>query len=234
MIHFVVQATDQNLEPAEVICDFEAGLMNSIQTQFPNAIVLGCLFHMKQALRRAMKRYAIPDEECSIAMTPGVLDMLTVMDPARINKGSKWAKREMKMRCPEAGLIYSAEKWSEFWGYFARTWLEQYPIEVWNVYGLENELIERTSSPLEMFNIELNARFPTAHPSMATFITVIKTLSAEYVRRIADIPRGRARHVSRDRIQLPQPVAINSYIDSEVEEHAADTSADASVTSIAL
>ncbi|GMF39063.1 unnamed protein product [Phytophthora lilii] len=69
---------------------------------------------------------------------------------------------------------------------------------------------------------------------MATVITVIKTLSAEYVRRIADIPRGRARRVSRDRIQLPQPVTIDSDIDSEVEEHAADTSADASVTSIAV
>ncbi|GMF29793.1 unnamed protein product [Phytophthora lilii] len=69
---------------------------------------------------------------------------------------------------------------------------------------------------------------------MATFTSVIKTLSAEYVRRTAAIPRGRARRVSRDRIQLPQPVAIDSDIDSEVEEHAADTSADASVTSIAL
>ncbi|GMF39062.1 unnamed protein product [Phytophthora lilii] len=38
MIHFVAQATDLNLEPAEVICDFEAALMNSIQTGNEDAL----------------------------------------------------------------------------------------------------------------------------------------------------------------------------------------------------
>ncbi|POM75316.1 Hypothetical protein PHPALM_7596 [Phytophthora palmivora] len=45
IIHHVVQATDQRLSPAEVICDFEAGLMDAVQTQFPDAMVVGCLFH---------------------------------------------------------------------------------------------------------------------------------------------------------------------------------------------
>ncbi|EGZ18676.1 hypothetical protein PHYSODRAFT_501434, partial [Phytophthora sojae] len=54
MVHFVVQSTDQQLEPAEVVCDFESALIDAVQTQFPNAIVIGCLFHLKQALRRAM------------------------------------------------------------------------------------------------------------------------------------------------------------------------------------
>ncbi|KAE9055994.1 hypothetical protein PF006_g32815, partial [Phytophthora fragariae] len=99
MIHFIVQATDQQIEPAEIVCDFEAALMDSLQTQFPNAIVLGCLFHMKQALRRAMKRYAIPEEECLIAMTHGVLDTLTVIQHDHIERGIKWVKREIKRRC---------------------------------------------------------------------------------------------------------------------------------------
>ncbi|GMF48158.1 unnamed protein product [Phytophthora fragariaefolia] len=84
MVHFVVQATDQQLEPAEIVCDFEAALMDSLQTQFTNAIVLGCLFHLKQAFRRAMKRYArgamkryaIPEEECVIAMVEFILDRI--------------------------------------------------------------------------------------------------------------------------------------------------------------
>ncbi|OWZ18125.1 hypothetical protein PHMEG_0007840 [Phytophthora megakarya] len=49
MIHFVPQGTDRQLQPAEIICDSEDALQNAIQTQFPNTIVVGCLFHMKQA-----------------------------------------------------------------------------------------------------------------------------------------------------------------------------------------
>ncbi|OWZ04204.1 hypothetical protein PHMEG_00023929, partial [Phytophthora megakarya] len=219
MIHFIVQATDQQIEPAEIVCDFETALMDSLQTQFPNAIVLGCLFHMKQALRRAMKRYAIPEAECLIAMTHGVLDTLTVLH----RTGIKWVKREIKRRCVVADVTYSAAKWGEFWGYFERTWLEQYSIEVWNVFGLDNELIARTNNPLEWFNRELNSRFPTPHPSMATFVTVIKTVTMiktilqEYVRRVANVPRGRARRVAREVIQLPEIVDIPAEITSDVE-----------------
>ncbi|KAG3107737.1 hypothetical protein PI124_g8989 [Phytophthora idaei] len=104
MIHFVVQATDQQINPAELVYGFETGLMDALPTQFPNAIVLGCLVHLKQVLRRAVKRYAIPEEECIIAMTRGVLDMLTAIDPAQGEKGIKWVKRDNKLRCAHAGF----------------------------------------------------------------------------------------------------------------------------------
>lgn len=34
----------QQLQPAEVVCDFESALINSVQLQFADAVVLGCLF----------------------------------------------------------------------------------------------------------------------------------------------------------------------------------------------
>ncbi|GMF25098.1 unnamed protein product [Phytophthora fragariaefolia] len=99
-----------------------------------------------------------------------------------------------------------------------------YNIEVCNVFGLDNELVARTNNPLERFNRELNSRFPTPHPFMATFVTVIKTISQEYVRRVADVPRGRARRIPREVIQLPDAIDIPSDIESDVEEvNTADT-----------
>ncbi|KAG2783972.1 hypothetical protein PC129_g19944 [Phytophthora cactorum] len=168
-----------------------------------------------------MKRYGIPEEECISAMTRVALDMLTVIDPAQVEKGIKWVKREIKLRSAQAGVFYSVEKWGEFWSYFDRTWNEQYSIDVWNVFDLNNELVARTNNPLERFNRELKRRFPAAHPSMATFVTVIKTISAEYVRGVADVPRGRARRVPRELIQLSQPVEIPSDIESDLEDEAA-------------
>ncbi|KAG2874159.1 hypothetical protein PC114_g25433 [Phytophthora cactorum] len=111
--------------------------------------------------------------------------------------------------------------------------MEQYGVEVWNVAGLENELIARTNNPLERFNRELNSRFPSPRPSVATFVGVVKTLSSEYVQRLADVPHGRVRRAPRERIQLPVPVEIPEDIadDSDEDEplaleHASDSSLD--------
>ncbi|ETI32572.1 hypothetical protein F441_20513 [Phytophthora nicotianae CJ01A1] len=122
--------------------------MDAVQTQFRDAIVLGCLFHMKQALRRAMKRFAIPEAECLVAMSKGVLDMLTVIDPELVEKrGIPWVKCEVRKRCSKDGIEYSKAKWQGFWGYFQRTWIDGYSVEAWNVHTLDNELIARTNNP---------------------------------------------------------------------------------------
>ncbi|ETI44943.1 hypothetical protein F443_10387 [Phytophthora nicotianae P1569] len=167
-----------------------------------------------------MKRFAIPEQECSIAMTSGVLDMLTVIEHGLVDLCTKWVKREIRQRCSVAGIQYSKAKWRGFCEYFRRTWMEQYDVEVWNVAGLDNELVARTNNPLERFNRELNSRFPSPRPSMATFVGVIKTLSSEYVHRLADVPRGRVRRTTREKIELPVPVEIPEDIadDSDDDE----------------
>lgn len=91
MIHCVVQATDQQLNPAQVVCNFKPALINADQTQLPNAEVIGCLFHFEQAIRRGMKRLSISEDEASVAMTPGVLDVFTVVEPRKVvNRCIEW------------------------------------------------------------------------------------------------------------------------------------------------
>ncbi|POM79137.1 Hypothetical protein PHPALM_3257 [Phytophthora palmivora] len=147
--------TDKQIRPAEVIGDFEGALQNAVETQFPNAIVVGCLFHMKQAVGRGMERFRIPEEERAIAMTRGVLDVFTVIEPAQVELGTRWVKREIRMRCMTAGILYSKAKWRGFGG---------------------NELIARTNNTLERSNRELNNHIPT-HLSITTFVSAIKRLS---------------------------------------------------------
>ncbi|ETK77585.1 hypothetical protein L915_16167 [Phytophthora nicotianae] len=66
--------------PEDVVCDFEGALILAIRSQFP---IVGCLFHFKQACRRKLKEYRMPNEEAEIAMSFGVFDMLTVIDPEK-------------------------------------------------------------------------------------------------------------------------------------------------------
>ncbi|OWY92932.1 LOW QUALITY PROTEIN: hypothetical protein PHMEG_00037850 [Phytophthora megakarya] len=112
IVHVIAQGTDQQIEPAEIVCDFEPALQNALQVQFPNAIVIGCLFPLNQALRRAMKMFAIPDVECTIARMYNYHDSwcfrrAVVIAHDHVELGIKWVKQEICRRCSATFIYYS-------------------------------------------------------------------------------------------------------------------------------
>ncbi|GMF40078.1 unnamed protein product [Phytophthora fragariaefolia] len=111
-----------------------------------------------------MKRFGIPELKRTIAMAQGVLDVLTVIGPAQVNVGTRRVKSKIRQRCAVANLVFSS-KVAGLWGYFARGCLEQYDVQVWNVFCLGGTLIAHINNPRERFNREINSGVPT-HPSM--------------------------------------------------------------------
>ncbi|OWZ07807.1 hypothetical protein PHMEG_00019759 [Phytophthora megakarya] len=228
----IYRDTSKKLQPCDVVCDFELPLINAIETKYPSAEVIGCLFHFKQAVRRRMKiTYSIPNAEIRIATEKGVLDILTVIDLELVpRQGIRWVKRTIRTRCDAAGIVYTRSKWRVFWGYFRETWLEQYNIDAWNVHGLDNDVVARTNNPLERLHRELNRSFPTPHPSIATFVRTIRTISKGFVAKLTDVAQGRRKRGNKrnvktrkrsERIDLPVPVHFteaDAVTDSESEE----------------
>ncbi|GMF23916.1 unnamed protein product [Phytophthora fragariaefolia] len=83
-----------------VVSDFESALISAVGEHYPTARITGCLFHLKQAWRRKLKEYRFSDAETSIAMERGSLDMLTVIDPAKVElQGIAWVKANIRKRC---------------------------------------------------------------------------------------------------------------------------------------
>lgn len=224
VMHQVLLTTDQQLNPAEVICDFERALIDVMGTHFPNAEVIGCLFHFKQALLRRMKKLCIPSKEIKIAMEKRVLDMLTVIDPETIQShGCRWVRKEIKRKCREQDLAYSNGKWKKFWAYFDRPWIKRIKPHLWNVSGLNNELIARTNNPLERLNRRANTAFARPHPSLPVFVAKIGELSQEIVDKIDNVAQGRARRLQREKISLPRPMKFaDPPSDSSDEEDETD------------
>ncbi|OWZ13124.1 LOW QUALITY PROTEIN: putative cleavage induced protein [Phytophthora megakarya] len=170
VLQLINRDTDKKMTPAEVVRDFEFSLISSVQQQFPNAEVVGCFFHFKQALLRRMKHEHITEPEMKIAMEPGVLDVLTVIDPDLTDpKGIAWVKLEIKKRCAAKYCVYSNHERRTFWSYFRRTWLERYFVMEWNVFGIANSVVARTNNPLERLNWEMNAVFKP-HPNLRQFL----------------------------------------------------------------
>ena len=74
-ITFVVQ----DLDPSQIGIDFELAFFTNVSIYFPEAKLIGCLFHFKQAIHRKMKKLKFPDKEVDYAMRRGVIDLLTVI-----------------------------------------------------------------------------------------------------------------------------------------------------------
>ncbi|OWZ16537.1 hypothetical protein PHMEG_0009659 [Phytophthora megakarya] len=75
--------------------------MNTLQTQFPNVIGIGYLFHMNRHCD-----CAIPEEECHIAIPRGVLDTLTAIEHEQ-KWGNVWSYFERAYL-----VLYTVDKWN--------------------------------------------------------------------------------------------------------------------------
>lgn len=93
---------NHKFDPKTIGVDFESGLYNAIKFCFPNARLIGCLFHWKQAIRKKMISMGFRKEVVSYFMLPVKLDLLTVLpkdDMKTINGKAVWFVAE---------IVYSA------------------------------------------------------------------------------------------------------------------------------
>ena len=77
--------------------DFEKAMMNAARDQFPDAILVGCFFHFKQALRKHMGSLGICEAQIKMAMTKNCIDILCMIPKDEIlNKGMPCAQDAIK------------------------------------------------------------------------------------------------------------------------------------------
>jgi hypothetical protein len=187
VFHWLKVQCDLKLDPGTVSCDFEYSLQKGIRDQFPEAHIVGCLFHWKQALRRKLISLRVPIEQVKVAMGKGVLDILTVLPVGEIEeKGIPYVRS--LINCDG-----SRGKWNEFWRYFVTTWMQKYPVESWNIHEmlqLNSEIVNRTNNPLESYNRAFTSEFNRSHPPLMAFLDVCKKESYKYVRQFNDVRAG--------------------------------------------
>ncbi|KAE8969959.1 hypothetical protein PF005_g24972 [Phytophthora fragariae] len=185
-ISFIVGSTRRKLKPDEVVCDFDGDLMSALQAEFPNAVVKGAVHLFKKTCRSQMERLEISEEAANIAMQKGVLDMLVSIPPDRVaTAGIAWVKQQIKAKCAGAGMPYAQEQWRSFWVYFRRIWITQFPPALWNLHGLSNSIIARTSNPLEQFHRELDAAFTSQDPGLLFFVATVEKMARHHVADLA-------------------------------------------------
>ena len=78
-----------NLDPKTIRMDFEIAMMNAMnamKSQFPKALIVGCLFHFKKAIRRKLTKLAIEKDQISTSELTCCIGILTVPPKKEIRK----------------------------------------------------------------------------------------------------------------------------------------------------
>ncbi|OWY95645.1 hypothetical protein PHMEG_00034294, partial [Phytophthora megakarya] len=81
-------------------------------------------------------------------------------------------------------------------------------VNMWNVHGMDLQIVSRTNNPLKRFNRELNAAITAPHPRLSAFVNMIEVLSQHYVRLPDDIINRRAVAPQQGAIQVPVAVVL--------------------------
>lgn len=96
--------------------DFEQAFFTVVKEYFPEAWIIGCYFHFKQALLKKMKALQIPENQRMYANRKGKLDILTVLPKDQIEAGILFVKHDIVeyVKSLEDSTEAHLKKWDEF------------------------------------------------------------------------------------------------------------------------
>ena len=116
-----------NYHQKTITCDFEKGMLKSIEEEFSreNVPIVCCLFHLKQALRRKLEYSGISKHDISDLMGQnGKIDVLTIIPIDDILvKGISYVR----------SLMNETNNIMGWWRYFKKTWIVEYNPKYWNI-----------------------------------------------------------------------------------------------------
>ncbi|CAN0059376.1 unnamed protein product, partial [Heterosigma akashiwo] len=200
-----ISSMSWRLKVLSLSCDFEKALINACKCQFPDAFILGCLFHFKQALRRKLLKLGVAVQLVSdFVVRGGPADWLTVMHVDEIlSKGVQFIMANF-----DCGKF--KKEFLSFWTYFEKEWLKAANIHCWNLtaaLACPDEIRDlvlrfRTNNPLEHFNQTLHRLF-RGRPNVVQFVHGIREHSQQVVVHLNRIKKQVARPVEHD---------LNAYV----------------------
>lgn len=161
--------TNNDLQPDQIITDFEKGLMTAIAFEFPRSKLSGCYFHFTQTLWRGVQRFGLSTvykqdrklrKMVRRVMSIGFLPTLLVRQNFNLLRASRRTQVTIA-RHPRAG------DWLDF---IERNYVQQnsaFPPSVWNVY--DRSCSTRTNNHAEgkfffcVHHVNTNLAFTTVH-----------------------------------------------------------------------
>ena len=171
-----------DFDSAVFMVDFEKSEHSALLTQFPNAIIKGCLFHWKQCLlRRFRKLPGYAGNELMKSNLHAVYGLAFVpVDDVSVG----WT-------CIKS-LLTQYPATAAFITYFESTWLNNtaYPIRMWNHYDSTLSDDPRTNNFSEGSNNALNTAAGCSSPTILRLMDILRRFNAEAELKILQTSTG--------------------------------------------
>lgn len=166
--------SDQSMcfKPKTINVDFELAMINSLRTLFPESDIKGCRFHLGQAWFRKIQALGLASDYKD-----------------RSSELSKWMSQFFGMPYLPANEIEDSfaeeimsdapnnDRCSKFSDYILENYVSEeskFPPTMWA--AKPDPLFKRTNNGPEAFHSHYNGQFYSSHPSIYTFIDVLKQI----------------------------------------------------------
>ena len=170
-LKFQANQMELQLDPKQIMPDFEIAVIESIKEEFPNAEIKGCHFHHTQCIWRKIQDLGLATVykenrcvrhwlECFKSLSFIPLTLVEITFNLLVSKKPQ----------SEHG-----DKFDLFVKYFRSTWFTLFPPRLWN----HHETIgPRTNNHVEGYNNKINLYIDCDHPNVFSLVNTLKQLES--------------------------------------------------------
>ncbi|KAE9532428.1 hypothetical protein AGLY_010051 [Aphis glycines] len=176
-----LKTIEPDLSPKTIMVDFEKGAMNAITSEFPEAKLKGCFFHLSQCIWRQIQAAGLQKkyiDDVTFALQIRKLPSLAYVPE---NKVIESYEKLLDTKY----FIENDELLSPILNYFDDTWIGRtdrrkkrrshtFKISIWNCYSLVSEDLPRTNNAVEGWHNCFTSILNQCHPSIWKFILSLK------------------------------------------------------------
>ena len=147
MLKSACQDRNLNVLPRKITINFELGLLQAVELQFPTAKIQGCFYHYSQSIWRKVQNLGLQTMyRDNPTFKAFVSKMVALSFCPKSFVRVVWMG--LKAEAPEVHRI------EELVSYFEKTWLNgSYPIKIWNYHKVDGP---RTNNPVEGWHDKIN------------------------------------------------------------------------------
>ena len=189
--------------PQSIMIDFEQACIGAIPIVYPNTFVFGCLFHLSKSIFRHVQANGLQLQYSNDAVFRENIRMIPALAFVPI-ADTQQSFNALAQHCVgnEQGILDYFE--TNYIGEFRRgRWRDPlFPHVLWNIHHRVTSDLPRTNNALEGWHRQFNDSISVAHPTIWTFIKVLRREAAIQQIRVGHFIAGRPapaqRRVYRD------------------------------------
>jgi len=151
-----------NIEPKNIMTEFETGMRNALIANYPTATLLGCYFHYCRCLWTYAAKNGLKVSE-RITTTKKIIALLKILPHVNILE-RKAIFSELKDSFKNQHKMFK-----DFLAYYEKNWLNKYSIDFETIET--NDRLVRTNNVCEQYNRRLTQKIKIKNPRLAILIS---------------------------------------------------------------